>query len=298
MLFHTGKFAAAALLSVPAMPASAQADQAVAKVLQTDNMGNILQTLAIPDGLPERNVANLLDDSLCLDDGITCLAVDMKSGDNTELVVQNRKWPKNDPHSSKRINLKSDIHENANVQLWNLSVKHAGAGKDAAPHYIIGVVATLKETYSEAYSGGSSSTSWLYLYDLSRMDTPYASAREIFSGPLVAEKSVQACFSQPEEKLRLGVCDDEYKFNATVKMMTAAKDQWPVMVYSAESTAYPRTSKLGEDNASRQLTKADLVKHVDEQCSFLRQMHYNPLVRRYELDSPAPSCSDYFIGSE
>ena len=292
MSFHTGKFVAAALLSALAMPASAQADQTSAKILQIDKAGSILQTLAIPDGLPDGNVADLIADSLCLDDGVTCLAVE--TGDNTELVIQNRKFPKTDPKFIRRINLKSDIHENAIVRLWNLSVKRASDNTDRGQPYIVGVVATVRQ----AYSGGSAFSSWLYLYDLNGIDTPYPAANEIFSAPFEADKNIRACFSQPEEKLRLGACNDQYQFNVTVQMMTEANKQWPEMVYSTESTAYPRTSKLDEDNTGLKLTRADLVKRVDEQCSFTRQMRYNMLLRRYELDSIAPACDDYFIGVE
>jgi hypothetical protein len=41
------------------------------------------------------------------------------------------------------------------------------------------------------------------------------------------------------------------------------------------------------------LKRADLVRAPDRRCSYDRVLHYNPATSRYEMDRPAPDCSDY-----
>ena len=68
---------------------------------------------------------------------------------------------------------------------------------------------------------------------------------------------------------------------------------WPALTYRAAATSFPRTSRRSEDNSAGKLKRADLVRAEDPACTYDRVLRYNPATSRYEMDRPAPECSDY-----
>ena len=66
-----------------------------------------------------------------------------------------------------------------------------------------------------------------------------------------------------------------------------------MLTYRSVATAYPRTSRRSQDNSELRLQAADLVRETDPRCSYERTLRYNPATSRYEMDRPAPDCSDY-----
>lgn len=292
MHIHTTGLLAAAMICCAPMAANAQPETAVPEILERDDAGNILQSLAVPDALPDRPVGELEADSLCFEGGVYCLGLSMRDADNVALVVQDRNREKGDERATREIFLKSGIHENASVRLWQLYIKLADLQADGTPRYIFGVVASLRETYS----GGGASSSKLYLYELSGVGTEYPTVRELLSTPYEGERNIRACFSEADEKKRQGACLDRYNFDARLTLSPNANGAWPTFRYTAEASAYPRTVRFEQDNSGLQLTRDDLVSSIDEQCTFTRQIRYNPFIQRYEFDAISPECGDYLIG--
>ena len=68
---------------------------------------------------------------------------------------------------------------------------------------------------------------------------------------------------------------------------------WPTLTYRAVATTFPRTSRRSEDNSAGKLKAADLVRAEDPACTYARTLRYNAATGRYEMDRPAPDCSDY-----
>ena len=67
----------------------------------------------------------------------------------------------------------------------------------------------------------------------------------------------------------------------------------PMALVLAAAATFPRSSRRSEDNSAARLKRADLVRAPDPRCSYDRVLHYNPATSRYEMDRPAPDCSDY-----
>lgn len=104
---------------------------------------------------------------------------------------------------------------------------------------------------------------------------------------------IRACFSEDDMKLRRGACHDEYGFTGTLAAGTPGAAELPTLICRSVATAYPQTSRRMSDNGGAPLKKSDLVKWQDPECSYERVLRYNPATSRYEMDRPAPDCSDY-----
>jgi len=104
---------------------------------------------------------------------------------------------------------------------------------------------------------------------------------------------IRACFSEKDMKDRLEACHDEYDFGATLAAAPAGADAFPTLSYRAVATAFPRTSRRSTDNSEKPLERADLVRAQDPACTYDRILRYDPATARYEMDRPAPDCSDY-----
>ncbi len=165
---------------------------------------------------------------------------------------------------------------------------HEGAAPESR-QYLMGVIAT----QSAMYSGGGGSGSRLHLLSL---DTTPSSTRlgdEVLDVVWDSSLMIRACFSEADIKDRREACHDEYSFTGTLAGRSAEAGEWPVLTYRSVATAYPRTSRRSQDNSELRLTAADLVRETDPACSYERTLRYNPATSRYEMDRPAPDCSDY-----
>lgn len=282
-----------AVASVALVPSVALAfpDDKKSQILAKDNHQNIVRTLELPDGLPDRDVADLAAGSMCLDGGVQCLAMSLQDPDAVAIWVQDRSFAKTSSDALRNIPLKSNFDENATVRLWDAYILREDRQFPQGPHYIIGVVATVTENYS----GGGAGSSLLYLYDLQGIDTKYPTAREILSVPFDGEKIIRACFSEKHVKNRKGACHDIYSYTGRMTLAPTTEDIWPVLNYSAEASVYPRGVNLDTDNSARIMTDADLVDDTDADCTFSRQAHYNPLTARYEFSKAGPYCGEYLV---
>lgn len=165
---------------------------------------------------------------------------------------------------------------------------HDGAAPGSR-QYLMGVVAT----HSTMYSGGGGNGSRLHLL---RLDTTPSNTRlgdEVLDIVWDSSLMIRACFSEKDMKDRREACHDEYSFTGALAAGPAEASELPALTYRSVATTYPRTSRRSEDNSGVRLTAADLVHAKDPECSYERTLRYNPATSRYEMDRPAPDCSDY-----
>lgn len=163
-----------------------------------------------------------------------------------------------------------------------------GAAPDAR-QYLMGILVGM----STMYSGGGGNGSRLHLL---RLDTTPSNARlggEVLDIVWDSSLMIRACFSEQDMKDRREACHDDYNFTGTLSAGPAETGELPVLIYRAVATAYPRTSRRSADNSGQRLKAGDLVHEKDPLCSYERTLRYNPATSRYEMDRPAPDCSDY-----
>lgn len=155
--------------------------------------------------------------------------------------------------------------------------------------YLMGVVVS----QGTMYSGGGGSGGRLHLL---RLDTTPDSTRlgdEVLDVVWDSSLLIRACFSETDMKDRREACHDEYSFSGTLSGAPADGAELPALTYRSTATAYPRTARRSADNSGLRLKAADLVHEKDPLCSYERTLRYNPATSRYEMDRPAPDCSDY-----
>lgn len=182
-----------------------------------------------------------------------------------------------------------DLGETETVKLWPHLI--AGAQDSAAPRYLLGILTG----QSSMYSGGGGSASQLHLLELDGAPAAPALGGEVLVVPWEASLMIRACFSEEDMKDRLEACHDEYDFGATLAVASMGGGAFPTLSYRAVATAFPRTSRRSTDNSEKPLTRADLVRAQDPACTYGRALRYDAATARYEMDRPAPDCSDYTI---
>lgn len=163
-----------------------------------------------------------------------------------------------------------------------------GAAADSR-QYLMGVIVGT----STMYSGGGGNGSRLHLL---RLDTTPSNTRlgdEVLDVVWDSSLMIRACFSEQDMKDRREACHDDYNFTGALSAGPAEAGELPALTYRAVATTYPRTSRRSEDNSGLRLKAADLVHAKDPECSYERTLRYNPATSRYEMDRPAPDCSDY-----
>lgn len=173
------------------------------------------------------------------------------------------------------------------AELWP-SLVMVGGG-DGGPRYLAGVLARQRAMYS----GGGGSAARLHLYELAATPGSTGLGAEVLDVVWDGSLMIRACFSEEDMKDRLEACHDQYDFAATLSAAPADGAALPALTYRAVATTFPRTSRRSEDNSAVRLKRADLVRAEDPACTYERILHYNVATARYEMDRPAPDCSDY-----
>jgi hypothetical protein len=184
------------------------------------------------------------------------------------------------------------------VTLWPSLIRKPNFDKNGRV-YGETIIYGVQSTSRAIYSGGAASATWLELSAL----MPYSDGR--ISGPsdfgflvkmpLRANKSIRACFSEEDAKRRLGVCEDDYRFDATLTLGRPSKNKyaWPELLFQSTATAIPGISTLAKDNTKKQLKESDLIPRQDKKCSYARVYKYNGEEGIYTPSKAQPDCSDY-----
>ncbi len=243
----------------------------------------LLLAAAAPADGPVIALVKGADGRQCLPDKSLCLAIPevADEGGDTALVVTSSGLA--EPVT---VALPG-FYDAEKQELWpNLIAVKSDGG---APRYLVGILGRM----NNMYSGGGGSAARLHLFEFASTPEPTGLGEEVLDVVWDGSLLIRACFSEQDMKDRLEACHDEYDFNAT---LTAAPDEgsWlPTLTYRAVATTYPRNSRRSEDNSATKLKRADLVRAEDPACTYQRTLRYNPATARYEMDQPAPDCSDY-----
>jgi hypothetical protein len=223
------------------------------------------------------------DGSQCLPDRSLCLDIPaVEDGDAAAAVLR-----VSSPGVEEASLPLPDLGEAQTVTLWPRLI--AGRNEGAAPRYLVGILTG----QSSMYSGGGGSASQLHLLELDRRAAAPALGGEALVVPWEGSLLIRACFSEEDMKDRLEACHDEYDFGATLAAAPAGRGVFPTLSYRAVATAFPRTSRRSMDNSDKPLKRADLVRAQDPACTYDRVLRYDLATSRYEMDRPAPDCSDY-----
>lgn len=179
------------------------------------------------------------------------------------------------------------LYDAEKLELWpNVIAFKEG---DGTPRYLVGILGRM----NAMYSGGGGSGARLHLYQFSSVPGATGLGDEVLNVVWDGSLMIRACFSEQDMKDRLEACHDEYDFNATLSAAPADGAALPPLTYRAVATTFPRNSRRSEDNSVGKLKRADLVRTQDPACTYERLLRYNPATVRYEMDRPAPECSDY-----
>jgi hypothetical protein len=137
----------------------------------------------------------------------------------------------------------------------------------------------------------------LHLFRVDNPGSDHGRARQVLTLPLAADKLIRACFTEQDEAARQGLCHDSYKFEASLRLDTGHRGDWPVLVYQSRAAAQPGPLAWPGQMPDRPLTAEELEEKEDFACGFQRKLRFNPMSRRYEMESPGPDCSDYFLST-
>ena len=194
------------------------------------------------------------------------------------------------------VPLQSEAHENAVVRLWSLAVlsppktDNKPRNGNSGHWLMIGMLAT----DSAMTSGGFENVSRLWLYRVGWAGNGKPYAVQMLSVPYTAHRSTKVCFDAEDEQQRAGACRDELEYEATLILDPANASGLPVFDYRAFAGTYPNDIPLRSDaKTSARLSKADLVRRRDPDCTYRRKVAFNPATARYEFDRPGPACDHY-----
>lgn len=248
--------------------------------------------------VPAVSLIDLVDDgegTHCLPDRSLCLEIPPGPNgayqDAPGLLMVSR--PASGQASKAAFDIPYDWGGNQSLALWPhlIAVPPAAeAPPTPGPDYLFGVIIR----QSAMYSGGGGSGGRLHLFRLGRPNGAVPLSNEVLGVVWDSSLMIRACFSEEDMTNRHGACHDEYSFTATLTPVAGGRDAiLPSLTYSAVATASPKTSRRSSDSSRTRLRPQDLGPARDPVCSYSRTLHYNPATSRYEMDRPAPDCSDY-----
>lgn len=175
-------------------------------------------------------------------------------------------------------------------ELWPnlIAVPERPEDEPGTRRYLAGILGS----QTAMYSGGGGSAARLHLYEFVT-GSDVALGSELLDVAWDGSLMIRACFSEQDMKDRLEACHDQYDFSATLSAAPIDGAALPALTYRTIATAFPRSVRRSKDNGGAKLTRADLVRAEDPDCSFERTLRYDAATSRYEMDRLAPECSDY-----
>ncbi len=148
---------------------------------------------------------------------------------------------------------------------------------------------------STSYSGGGGYASELRLFEIVTDGSAFHD-HEVLSVPLAGSLMISACFTEQDQRRRLGACHDEYQFGATLGLDPAVRSRFPRLIYQTRATSFPgRVSRNKDSLEGPPLRERDLVTAVDHLCTYKRVFEFDAGQRVYVPDHSLPDCSDYTV---
>jgi uncharacterized protein YecT (DUF1311 family) len=248
--------------------------------VEADQAGNRLEALMGES----RGKSTDVGGKRCTADKRLCVQVVHEDADSPPLIQIDSTGANSSTH---RFTLSDipDAPQDIDVTLWPRVLRLA----DDDSAILVGVEVNI----STAYSGGGGSASELRLFEIGRDKSTFHD-HEVLSVPIAGSLLIRACFTQQDERRRLGACHDEYEFTAMLGLDQTVKSGFPHLVYQTRATSFP--GKVSRDKDSLDgppLRKQDLVTAVDHQCTYKRIFHFEANSGVYMPDHPQPDCSNY-----
>ncbi len=220
----------------------------------------------------------------CTADKNLCLLMTKTGEENTGTLMV--KIKSGTGVSTAQIDIPSSLTDYDNVSFWPQIIPLGGQSA------LIGII----EHHSTMYSGGGGSSDQLHLFKIRYAGGVAQLGNSLSTLPMRASLFIRACFSEKEYIINGDACHDDYQYKATLTALqkSMSPDGWPTLKYTSIATTFPRTSRRSRDNSKdRHVRKADLITWKDPKCSYSRQLRYNAATQQYEMNQPAPECSDY-----
>lgn len=230
----------------------------------------------------------------CLPDGQICfeLSDSADAGEGPAHLILT--FPGSGDTEKTSLPLPAFADEPQGLRLWPhvVSVRSGDeADGQQGLEMLVGVIGEQRATYS----GGGGTGSRLHLLRFGMAPHATGLGGEVLDVDWDSALMIRACFSEQDAKDRLDACHDEYEFKAVLKPGPDDGGGLPALTYRSFATAYPQTSRRGEDNSGQKLKPSDLADWKDPECSYERVLRYNGATGRYEMDRPAPDCSSYTV---
>ncbi len=246
-------------------------------------LGHAAKAAAVA-ALPADRIEKLTQDPkggelLCAGGRSWCATISEREGEPRAVVISEGK-------RTLRIDLPASApaegFDDRAYQLWPARIRFGSQGD-----YLIGVI----DEHRTMYSGGGAHSGTLTLYHVTAAD---GSFRDVLSVPWDSGAMIRACFSEKDYRQRAGACHDEYDYSASLEVAGAGAGSPPPLRYRARATSYPgRVSRSEDSLAGKPLRKRDLVRAVDPECSFSRQLSYDAATGSYTMNQSLPACEDY-----
>lgn len=228
----------------------------------------------------------------CTADRKWCAAIDIDDAGGATL----RLYDGSRPQGASPILHQIGKADRTSHTVWPWIVRIAAANVPPDPLYgpdesADGAIIGVEKHVATGYSGGGANATTLSLL-LVTTDLGGFQLEPVLDIPIGGSALIRACFSEEDMTQRAGACHDEYTFHGALTL--EAGKGMPRFRYATRATSFPgKVSRFGDSLASAPLTERDLVTAVDRECSYRRLLRFNPAVRRYEFDRPAPDCSEF-----
>lgn len=250
---------------------------------------------AVPAPNPQLIELVAKDDGVhCLPDGEICFA--LPSGAESEALPANLvvSFPESGDDANTVLPLPALAGEPQALRLWPHVVWVRGgdeAGGGEGLEMLVGVIGEQRAMYS----GGGGSGSRLHLLRFGMAPHAIGLGGEVLDVVWDSSLMIRACFSEQDARDRLNARHDKYEYKAVLTPGPDEGGELPTLTYRSFATAYPQTSRRGEDNSGQKLKPGDLVDWKDPECSYERLLRFNNATGRYEMDRPAPDCLVYTV---
>jgi hypothetical protein len=153
-----------------------------------------------------------------------------------------------------------------------------------------GLIVTTLVRQSQMYSGGGATAVDLRLALL----RPGQAPAPLLAVPHSSDVLIRACFSEEDLKNRLEACHDNYALESRLSALPRSSDGLPDLAFKMTATVFPRGVRRDQDSLTlAPLTKADLVRETDTQCTLTRTFRFDAARTRYVPDRPLPACEAY-----
>ncbi len=257
-------------------------------------MGFALSAAVWPSAPRAETMVNAKDSAqYCTADKNLCFQVVVSdSGNGQELIVQDRKDScGNDTNYNGRIKIPNDDQTSQTLHPYIVRLPNYDENMECIYTALVGIIShTKNETDGQSLHGQRLR---LYRITFGWENPRFHTDHELLGLPWTSAERWGNCASQDHRKARLGVCNDKFEFDASLQINKTMGGGLPDFLFQTRATTFPKGAShwLGKSPPVKQ---SDLKTWTDPLCTYSRTLRYNPITARYEMDMPAPDCSEYY----